>query len=257
MLLRVENVSKTYLPPSSLLRPLLRTADTGAVEALRSVSFDVAAGEAVGLVGPNGSGKTTLLRIISTLLDATRGLVSVAGFDTASAPAEVRRRLGVVLDSDRGHYHRLTGRANLEFFAALGGLPPTMARQRAGELLDLVGLSDRDKLVFGYSAGMRSRLCLARALITDPPLLVLDEPTRSLDVSAGRQFVELVRARTIDGGSVLLSSHRLDEVASACSRVVVLTAGSVRYDGPTAGLSTTPGGAAAALTALSMAEGPG
>jgi ABC-2 type transport system ATP-binding protein len=254
MLLSVDNVSKTYLPSPLRLRLLVRTAIRAPVVALRSVSLGVRPGEVVGLIGPNGAGKTTLIRVISTLLQQTDGSVSVDGFDTVTAPSEVRRRLGLVLESDRGLYDRLSGFQNLEFFGVMSGLKPGPARRRAAELLEFVGLSRRDKLVFGYSAGMRARLSLARALISDPPLLVLDEPTRSLDPAASSRFVDALRGLADRSRGILLSSHRLDEVASVCSHVVVLIDGRVRHDAPAGRLSAATGATAASLAAFLARE---
>jgi ABC-type multidrug transport system ATPase subunit len=236
-LLDVHGVSKRYDPPPVALRPFIRMAATGSVEALRDVSLEVSPGEIVGLLGPNGAGKTTLIKIIAGLLDATQGLVIVDGFNAAADAWEVRRRLGLVLPDERGLYWRLSGRRNLEFFGMLHGLGRKEARARADELLEVMGLADRDKLVFGYSSGMRARLSIARALTVDPPLLVLDEPTRSLDPLASEDVMDLLRSQADAGRAILMSSHRLDEVAAVCDRVVALAQGNVVYDDrvPTAG----------------------
>lgn len=151
------------------------------MQALSDVSLGVALGEVVGLVGANGAGKTTLLHIIACLLEPTTGSVRVGGFDTRLDPMEVRRRLGLVIADDRGFYWRLTGRENLALFGVLTGLTREQARERADQLLRHADLARHNRMVFGYSSGMITRLHIARALIADPPLLLLDEPTRSLD----------------------------------------------------------------------------
>ena len=153
----------------------------------------VGSGAVVGLVGPNGAGKTTLLKIISTLLQPTTGHVLVDGYDPSHDARAVRDRIGLVLADDRALYWRLTGRENLEFFGVMHGLTSRDARARAGVLLDQVGLASRDKLVFGYSSGMRARLSLARALLARPPLLLLDEPTRALDPIASAAVAGMIR----------------------------------------------------------------
>lgn len=229
MLLDIEGVSKSYLPPRGLLRSLVKGAAKQPVHALQDVTMGVAEGEVVGLIGPNGAGKTTLIRIVSALLEQSRGHVRIAGFDTMTSPAEAQRRLGLMLDGDQGLYQRLTGRQNLEFFGAMYGLDASRARRRAAELLDLVGLAGRDKLVFGYSAGMRARLSLGRALLGDAPLLLLDEPTRSLDPVASQAVSDLLRHLSGQGKGVLVCTHRLDEVASTCHRVVALVSGRVSW----------------------------
>lgn len=231
-MLEIEDIVKRYLPPPALLRPLIRVASRTPVDALHNVSFQVGKGEIVGLVGPNGAGKSTLIRIIATLLEPTTGSVIVDGYEVSQNPKEVRKRIGLVLEGDRGLYGRLTGRQNLELFGILYGLAPAISTSRAEALLESFDLAGRDKLVFGYSSGMRARLCLARALIADPPLLLLDEPSRSLDPVAshemGRRLHELAR----EGRSILFSSHRLDEISRLCDRVVVLMRGTVKHIGP-------------------------
>lgn len=231
-MLQVERLTKRYLPPPPLLRPFVRVAAAKPVDALRDVSFEVQPGEVVGLVGPNGAGKTTLIKIVATLLEQTSGRVQVAGHDTVEVPSEARRRMGLMLADDRGAYVRLTGRQNLEFFAAMAGLGRAEARSRAGHLLERLGLDGPDKMVFGYSSGMKSKLGLARALVGSPDLLVLDEPTRSLDPVATSEAHTVIAEAAAAGAAVLLSSHRLDEVTTVCDRVVLVVGGEARFTGP-------------------------
>jgi ABC-2 type transport system ATP-binding protein len=209
-MLEVRGVGMLYPRLRGLLRYVVRTATDHEVVALRGVDLQVAGGEVVGLVGPNGAGKTTLLKIISTLLQPTTGRVLVDGYDPSHDARAVRDRIGLVLADDRALYWRLTGRENLEFFGVMHGLTRRDARARAGILLDQVGLASRDKLVFGYSSGMRARLSLARALLARPPLLLLDEPTRALDPIACAAVAGMIRDLADEGIAVLLSSHRLD-----------------------------------------------
>jgi ABC-2 type transport system ATP-binding protein len=236
-MLEVHGVAMSYPRLQGLMRLVVRTATDQEVVALRGVTLNVGSGEVVGLVGPNGAGKTTLLKIVSTLLQPTAGHVLVDGRDPRDDARTVRDRIGLVLADDRALYWRLTGRENLEFFGVMHGLTHRDARARAGVLLDQVGLASRDKLVFGYSSGMRARLSLARALLTRPPLLLLDEPTRALDPIASAAVDAMLRASAAEGVAVFLSSHRLDEVENACDRVVVLTDGAVRFDGAVSELS--------------------
>ena len=230
-MLELDSVSKVYPPASGWLRLLMRTASDRPVPALTNVSFEVAAGEVVGLLGPNGAGKSTLFRVIATLLEPTSGDVRVAGHGLAGDRAELRSRIGLVLEGSRGSYGRLTGVHNLEFFGVMLGLSRNAARHRAAELMERLGLADRDRRVFGYSSGMQVRLALARALMADPPLLLLDEPTRGVDPVASRDVMVLLRELADSGRAVLMATHRLDEARDFCQRVVVLSEGAVRHVG--------------------------
>lgn len=253
-MLTIDGVSKLYRPAPALLRLLATSAAREPVVALEDVSFSVAPGEVVGLVGPNGAGKTTLIKTVATLLEPTRGRVLVDGFDTRTAARQVQRRLGLVLADDRALYWRLTGRRNLEFFGVMAGLSRARARQRADVLLERFDLAGRDKRVFGYSSGMRTRLSMARALMADPPLIVMDEPTRSLDPLVSADVHDLLRRLAGEGRAILLSSHRLDEVASVCDRVVVVVGGSVRYVGRTDALTADGDTTAARIASLLREE---
>jgi ABC-2 type transport system ATP-binding protein len=233
--LELRGVAKTYMPAPWYLRPVVRVASSKPVDALHDVSFSVAPGEIVGLIGPNGAGKTTLLKIISTLLEPSAGTATIDGIDVVESPRAAREQLGLVLTGDRATYWRLSGRQNLEFFGVLAGLSVPESRRRAGEMLERLGLADRDRRVMGYSSGMRAALNVARATMGEPSLLVLDEPTRSLDPLASISVGHLLREQADAGRTVLLSSHRMDEVATWCDRVVVLIDGTVRHVGPAGG----------------------
>jgi ABC-2 type transport system ATP-binding protein len=149
--------------------------------ALRGLNLSVPRGSVFGLLGPNGAGKTTTVRILSTLLTPTGGRACVQGFDVMKQTSQVRRSIGFVLGGDRGLYGRLTGKENLEYFAALNHVEPRLASRRADELLEKVGLFERrDTLVEQYSRGMKQRLHIARGLLTDPEVVFMDEPTIGL-----------------------------------------------------------------------------
>jgi ABC-2 type transport system ATP-binding protein len=230
-MLQVEGVRRTYQPVKGLLRALTRTATDVPVEALRGIDFTVRRGRIVGLVGPNGAGKTTLIRIVAGLLDPDEGRVLVNGHDPALDQAAAARSVGLVLADDRSLYWRLTGRQNLEFHAALYGLSREVAAVRAGEVLATVGLDDSTRKVFGYSTGMRARLAIARSLVPDPPVLVLDEPTRSLDPLAARDTCDLLRGLADGGRAVLLASHRLEELERIADDIAVLIDGRIVFLG--------------------------
>jgi ABC-type multidrug transport system ATPase subunit len=235
-MLRVDGLAKSYGPPPRWLRGLVRTAVTEDVPALRGVDLHVGRGEIVGLIGPNGAGKSTLIKVVAGLLEPDAGTVHVDGCTTLR---ERQRALGLVLADDRGLYWRLDGRRNLVFFAQVHGLDRAAAEERATATAAAVGLELGPKRVFGYSSGMRARLNLARALLHEPPVLVLDEPTRSLDPVMSDDVGRLLRAQADAGRAVLLSSHRLDEVAAWCDRVVALVDGTIRFDGTVAELEAS------------------
>jgi len=200
------------------------------VRALHAVSLRVERGETFGLVGPNGAGKTTLLKVLATLVSPSEGTARVHGADILREGAAVRRAVGLSVGDERTFYWRLSGRENLEFFAGLRGLPGRAVRRRVAAVLDLVGLTDlADDVVGRYSTGMRQRLALARALVADAPVLLLDEPTRSLDLLAAGAVRALIRRIARDEGrTVLLATHDLAEVGAVCDRAAILVGGRVR-----------------------------
>lgn len=228
----------------------MKVASRSSVDAVRDVTFEVQAGQVLGLVGPNGAGKSTLIRLIAGLLEPTAGRVLVNGQSVSGKGSRVTSGFGLVLEGDRGLYPRLTGVQNLEFFGVLAGLNRTATDQRSQELMESFDLSTRDKLVFGYSAGMRIRLSLARALMANPPLVLLDEPTRSLDPVASSQASALFRKLADEGHAVIVSNHRLDEVVTVSDRVVALVDGQIRFDGAPSQLESAASGAQAALVEL-------
>jgi ABC-2 type transport system ATP-binding protein len=230
----------------------------GPTLALDRVNLAVAPGEIVGLVGVNGAGKTTLLEILATLLLPSDGTASVAGFDVVADARRVRQRIGYAPADAHSFYQRLTGTANLLFFAAAAGFTPPDARARVAAVRSLVGLDGAADVRFDrYSEGMMSRLSLARALLTDAPALLLDEPTRSLDPLCQREMRRFLRRTAADAldKAVLLVTHSLAEASEICDRVVVLAAGRVVMDAPTVALAARggAGGLEAVLAELAAA----
>jgi ABC-2 type transport system ATP-binding protein len=199
----------------------------GKVGALRGIDLDVAPEEIVSVLGPNGAGKSTLLRILGTVVLPDEGTAVVGGVDVVADPIGARRKTGLMLGDQRSFYWRLNGRRNLAFFAALHGMRGPTAASRVQELLNVVQLADvADRPVRGYSSGMRARLGLARALLADPPLLLLDEPTRSLDPLAAARFQEAAISLARDrGAGILLATHDLHEAVAVSDKVVILSAG--------------------------------
>jgi ABC-2 type transport system ATP-binding protein len=230
----------------------------GGVTALDRVTLRIGRGGFFGLLGPNGAGKTTLLRLTCGLLNPTEGRIEVLGHDPARRPQAVRRALGAVLGGERALYWRLSGRENLHYAAALHDLRPSLAATRAEELLRFVDLADRaDDLVEGYSTGMRQRLALARALMHDPLLLILDEPTAGLDPHAQAAMRRLLGALARDRGrTIVMATHNLLEADRLCDDVAIIDRGRVTVRGAPHDLKTriaAPGGAEPTLEDVFLA----
>ncbi|MFL5874859.1 MAG: ABC transporter ATP-binding protein, partial [Solirubrobacteraceae bacterium] len=204
---------------------------TGTVEAVRGVDLTVRAGEVFGFLGPNGAGKSTTVRMLTTLLSITSGSASVAGLDVASEPDGVRRRIGVALQ-EAGLDPRQTGRELLVLQARLFGLSPQDASRRAQELLALVELEDAaDRLIKGYSGGMERRLDLASALVHEPDVLFLDEPTTGLDPASRLTVWDEVRRINERGTTVFLTTQYLEEADQLCDRLAIIDAGEIVAEG--------------------------
>jgi ABC-2 type transport system ATP-binding protein len=218
----------------------------GSLVALEDLTFTVQQGEILGVLGPNGAGKTTAIRILTTILEPTRGGFTVAGV-AHTRPAEIRRQTGVVPESG-GYPARQTGAEYLRYHARLFGRSRRSAQTVARALLDELGLLERgDSLIGSYSRGMRQRLGIARALVADPEVVFLDEPTLGLDPAGQRQVLETIRRIAEQrGATVLLSTHLLAEVEETCSRVLILNRGRVVAEGTVAEVA---GQAAAPRTA--------
>jgi len=235
----IQNLSKTYPVPLAGLRRLFGLKTRPPVVALTDVSFDVREGEVFGLIGRNGAGKTTLAKIIATLVQPTAGAVEVRGFDSVGAESEVRAQVGLATAEERSFYWRLTVEQNLAFFSRLYGMRGRVARSRIGELLELLELSELRRRRFGeLSTGNKQRMAVARALLNSPPVLLLDEPTRSLDPLAAARMRGLIGAlaRGARPTTVLLTSHNLAEVEELCERVAVISRGRIRDVDAPAGL---------------------
>ncbi len=201
------------------------------VTALEHVSAEIRAGDRIAVMGPNGAGKTTLLKLIGGLLFPSEGEIRVKGLSTLHHNAAARKSVGFVFNEERSFYWRLTGAQNLEFFGALDNLPRKVLQQRIGELMQLVGLERAaDQMVSGYSSGMKQRLALARVLISDPNVLILDEPTRALDPVASEKMGSLILTDIHRGTrkTLLIATHGAEEAVTLCNKLMVIDGGCIR-----------------------------
>lgn len=199
-------------------------------QALTSVNLEIEKGDRIAVLGPNGAGKTTLLKLIGGLLLPTEGEIVVNGYDTFRHNNAARKSVGFVMNEERSFFWRLSGVQNLEFFAVLDNLSASEVKERSRQLIRFVGLEDHvDMPVATYSSGMKQRLALARGLISEPEVLILDEPTRTLDPVACEDLINLIveRLHRHSGKTLLIATHRLDEVAKLCDKVLTINHGRI------------------------------
>jgi ABC-2 type transport system ATP-binding protein len=198
------------------------------VRAVDGIDLEIGVGETFGVLGPNGAGKTTTLRMLSTLLEPTGGEARVMGISVREQPRQVRRQIGAVLSGERSVYWKLTARENLQYFAALYHIPRRECRERIAAVLEEVQLTDRaDDYVERFSTGMRQRLVLARALLPDAPVLLIDEPTVGLDPQAALHMRDRIRALHEAGKTILLTTHYMDEADQLCDRIAIVDHGHI------------------------------
>ena len=257
-----RNLTKTYT--SKIRSPgsktgIFRGGETRTVAALDHLDVKIKRGELFGLLGPNGAGKTTLVKILCTLLPPDGGTAVVNGFDVARQQMRVKESIGTLFSvGERGFFWRLSGYSNLEFFAAINNVPRSGRQQRIMEVLELVGLKDKAFEVFQkYSGGMKRKLALARALLGDPPILLLDEPTTGLDVTSSRAIRDFIKndLSRKRGKTVLYTTHYIEEVSQMCDRVGIMNHGKiVALDTPEALKGMAKKGEVADIVVKNMSE---
>lgn len=228
MIVELEALTKRFPVRRSWAASVRAPFSAARMLVVDDVSFGVAQGEIFGLLGQNGAGKTTIFKMLATLIIADGGRARVDGHDVRDGAAAVRRLLAPVLANERSLYWRLSARENVRLYAALQGLDGSAARAEETRVLAITGLADTGtKMVGEFSSGMRQRLLIARALLGRPRVLLLDEPTRSLDPISARDFRRFLRERIVneEGCTVLLATHDADEVWDLCDRVGVLERG--------------------------------
>jgi ABC-2 type transport system ATP-binding protein len=220
----LDSVSKTFFPRLGLLdRSRSRPAP---IHAVKNVSLTVERGEVLVLLGPNGSGKSTLLKLVATMLLPDAGRIEVDGIDAVRHAQQVVRKIALAVTSERSFFPRLTARENLEFYATLDEVPAALRPRRVEEVLEITGLaSDADRLVQTFSAGMYRRLGIARALLKNPVLLLLDEPSSSLDPETTAAFWVWVRQSARTGTAIALATHNFEEAVTVGNRVAMFRQG--------------------------------
>jgi ABC-2 type transport system ATP-binding protein len=230
----LENLTKIY--------PRRRAADGTPIPSVDNVSLRIATGQVYGLLGPNGAGKSTTVRMIATLLEPTSGHVRVCGLDTRADQRGVRRILGVALGGERSVYWKLTARQNLEYFAALHGQSRRRSKAHINDVLAQMDLADRaDEHIERFSAGMRQRLVIARALLNQPSVLLLDEPASGLDPRAAQTLHEHILTLKKAGHTILLTTHDMAEADSLSDRLGIIDHGTLVGEGTSAELKKSVG----------------
>ena len=233
----VENLAKTYITRQ---RKGLFKSEEKQVPALKGVSLEIRPGEIFGLLGPNGAGKTTLIKCLTTLLLPTSGRAIINGFELTKQDNAIRATTGCMLMGERGLYWKLTARENLIFFGALYHLNPTDRKRRADRLIEELNLGDiADRAVESYSSGQRMKVAFAKALINDAPLLILDEPTNTLDVPSAHELRAVVRQLNAQGKTVIYTTHIMAEAETLCDRVAIVDHGQVLALGTVPELKTS------------------
>ena len=206
------------------------TKEYNGVRAVNDLTADIPDGEIFGLLGPNGSGKSTTILMLVGLIEPTAGRCLVGGQDVARDPITVKQKIGY-MPEDVGFYPTLSAEENLTYFGKLYGMDIRTCKKRCNELLPLVGLAGVTKEVGGYSKGMRQRLGLAKALLNDPSVIILDEPTANLDPQGVADYRRIIRAVASEGKTVVVSSHILEEVSKVSTSIGILSAGKLVAQG--------------------------
>ncbi|MBU7016404.1 MAG: ABC transporter ATP-binding protein [Theionarchaea archaeon] len=224
-IITVENLSKTYV---SKERTSIFRSQEKKVEALRKVNLAIGEGEIFGLLGPNGAGKTTLIKCLTTLLLPTEGTATINGHDLLKDEKMVRASIGCMLMGERGLYWKLTGRENLEFFGSLYYVPPEQRKKKVEELIHVLNLTEFiDRTVETYSTGQKMKLAFAKSLIHEAPILILDEPTVTMDVRSARELRQIVKELNEKGITILYTTHLMQEAEELCDRVAIIDRGEV------------------------------
>jgi ABC-2 type transport system ATP-binding protein len=230
--IEIRNLKKVFKQHTSLKNFVL--GQRKITNAVNGISIDIKEGEIFGLLGPNGAGKTTLIKMLTTLILPTEGTATVCGYDVVQDQWHVKNSIGLIHSDERSFFWRLTGRQNLEFFAAIYHLPRKLAKERIDELLGLVELEEHAGTMFqNYSTGMKQRLAIARGLLSRPKILFMDEPMRSIDPISTQKIRRFIRDKALNliKGAIVIATNRLDEATSLCDRVGIFNKGQLIASG--------------------------
>ena len=226
--IEIKQLTKDFIPSLSF-RKLLRLdfKHTRPTRALEDISFSLKKGEILGVLGPNGAGKTTLLKIIATLVLPDKGIVIISGNKVGKDDEKIKFLIGLATSEERSFYWRLTGKQNLEFFASLYDLNKRQSESRIQHLLKLFNIDYINKRFDSYSAGMKRNLSIVRALLHNPEILLLDEPTKSLDYNSACQLRNFIKKETLQGRTIICATHNMEEAEDLCNLFLILHKGRI------------------------------
>lgn len=198
------------------------------IKAVDNISFDVKEGEIVGLLGENGAGKTTTLRMISTMLKATSGTALINGYDINKEASKVRGEIGILFGGEVGLYDRLTAKENIKYFAELNGMSADAAETSINNLASKFKMEEYiNRRVGKFSRGMKQKVAIARAIVHEPTVILLDEPTAGLDISASKLIHDFIKDCKNDNKAIVFSSHSMNEVEKLCDRIIIIHKGAI------------------------------
>lgn len=229
-MLEVHKISKRFLLPRPLFKPFKKNKE---ILALDRISLELNRGRILALLGPNGAGKTTLIKILSTLILPDQGTARILGYDLISESRSLKPKIGLMSCEEKGFYWRLSGRENLEFFGTLYNLSSRQIKERISRLLSLLEIDDADKPFQNYSTGMKHRLGLARCLLSEPEIIFMDEPTRSLDPSSAHAFRIFIKERLVKelGKTVFFTTHQTKEAQDIADKIIIMNKGALTASG--------------------------
>ena len=233
-MIEINGIKKTFFLRKNLIEAISRPfRENRKVLALDSVNLKIKKGEIFALLGPNGAGKTTLIKILSTLIIPDEGSIKIAGYDIKKEGDLAKSKIGLVTSEERSLYWRLTGRQNLEFFGAIYNLSRTEIKERISKINAILEIDDLDKPFESYSAGMKQRVSLARCLISEPEVIFMDEPTKSLDPGHANKFRVFVKERLVKelGKTLFFTTHQTEEASELADRIGIISHGKIKACG--------------------------